>query len=112
VVRFSDMLGSNDDAEPAPAPASAPPLAEIADEIPEPDAEPEPEPVDMDADADADAPEPAANASPEEVLDRLTQYAAGHVPVPEAPSAAPPTAPSLDPVGDDLLPRGKRRRRS
>jgi hypothetical protein len=103
------MLGSNDDAEPAPA--STQPFDEIVDEIPEPDAEPA-APDDPVAD---EKPEPGANASPQEVLDRLTQYAAEHVPPPEAtpdaPPAAPPTAPSLEPVADDLLPRGKRGRR-
>jgi hypothetical protein len=107
VVRFSDMLGSNDDAEPAPA--STRPFDAISDEIPEPDAEPVAR-DDPGADDELE-PEPAANASPQEVLDRLTQYAAEHVPPPEAPPTAPPTAPSLEPVADDLLPRGKRGRR-
>jgi hypothetical protein len=124
------MLGGNDDSEPAPA--TTLPHDEITDEIPEPEAEPvadaEPAAADetvvdaatvADAEpvaADEDALVPPANASPQEVLDRLTQYAAEHVPAPEAPKTARTTerttAPSLEPVGDDLLPRAKRGRRS
>ena len=112
MVRFSDMLGGNDD--PEPAPATTVEFDEIADEIPEPEAEPvvEDEPVDE----EPLEPEPLAGASPQEVLDRLTQYAAEHVPAPEAPPQspapeAPRSAPGLEPVGDDLLPRAKRGRR-
>jgi hypothetical protein len=101
MVRFSDMLGGNDDSE-AARPTTLPP-EEIADEIPEVDEEPDEEPA---AELPTpDEPEPPPNASPQEVLDRLTQYAAEHVP----PASA---GGKLEPVGDDLLPNAKRGRRS
>jgi len=131
MVRFSDMLGGNgdaDDARPKTAPRDVPPP--VADEAPDPDAAPE-------ADDDAAAvEEPVAGAaapteSAQAVLDRLTQYATasrgGEPPAPppapvaeEPPAPAPPRPPATDGAaapnppddtsgtGDDILPRGKR----
>jgi hypothetical protein len=107
MVRFSDMLGGNGDpdATPATAPAPPPSLVGLEPDEPEPDDEPEP--------AGAAAPV----ESPEEVLDRLTQYASSarttDTPEPEpeppieAPAAAGDAEDDLRPVGDDLLPRPK-----
>src|SRR4051794_20032016 len=117
MVRFSDLLGGNDDSdETRPAPVSAPPSAREAVPI-----EPDPEPL-TEPDAEATL---AAAASPEDVLDRLTQYAstarAGEqIPNPvdehpppqrvEALAPAPASVPDepvheFEPSGDDLLPR-------
>ncbi len=110
MVRFSDMLGGNDKEQPAPAVPE--PTAEIAEpEVPE-----------------AQSPEPDVTepeTSPEDLLDRLTNYAtsaraADQVPDPEPRrepeagaqgSVEPGSADDLAPVGDDLLPRGKRGKR-
>jgi hypothetical protein len=111
MVRFSDMLGGSEDAE-------RPRATTISDPVPVDDI-PVPEP-------DAEDDVASANESPQEVLDRLTQYAtstrssddAPEPPPPEAIASAPPDdAPApLTPVGDDLLPhtkadKGKRRRK-
>jgi len=104
MVRFSDMLGGNADSEGARATVPAPAAT---------DTRPEPEPD--------DAP---ATQSPEDVLDRLTQYATS-ARFPEPPAvddtggveATPPnpTDEPLTPIADDLLPRargeGRKRRR-
>jgi hypothetical protein len=103
VVRFSDMLGGSDDSEAARA--ATMPLAETADEIPEPEDEPDPDVPPPDE--PEPEPEPSVNASPQEVLDRLTQYAAEHVAAPKAPQ----TDATLEPVADDLLPHAKHGRR-
>ena len=114
MVRFSDMLGGNGDSQEARAPV-APPRAD--------DEEPEPEPEPAAAD-EAGHDEPAPAQSPEDVLDRLTQYATSaraSDPTPADPTAPEPAQPAaeadapLTTVGDDLLPhpkgeKGKRRR--
>ena len=120
MVRFSDLLGGNDEAdESRPATVSAPLVT-----APEPQAE-----------ADAELPTPVA--SPEDVLDRLTQYAtsaragdptpdhaAAETPVAETAEPEPVAAPAADApatedaipdfkvVGDDLLPRAEARKPS
>ena len=117
MVRFSDLLGGNDDQEDAPAAAPAPRAAEPV-AAPEPEAEAEIETIeDALAALSSLEPPPAPSESPQEVLDRLTQYATSarsgdpvaEIPEP-APQAAPPVEPApaasaLSPVGDDLLPR-------
>ena len=117
MVRFSDMLGGS--GEPDDARAANSPYAALSDDR-DADDEPETEPETESDDADDDEPEaePAAAAdrapqptveSPEDVLDRLTQYAtsaraAEQVAPPDedAPDGGPPP-----PVGDDFLPRSK-----
>ena len=106
MVRFSDMLGADGDADEPREPAG------MHDEQPAVEEEPDPEPP------------PAPAASAEDVLARLTQYAtsaraaeraADPVPPPDAsePDVAPSVpasepAPGEQPAGDDLLPRGRR----
>jgi hypothetical protein len=112
MVRFSDMLGGGEDPQAPPAtvapPADVPAPEALAAADPEPETEPEPE-----------------DESPEAVLDRLAQYAAEHSPEPEtsspetsSPETASPEPETSSPAplasatpGDDLLPRGKRRKR-
>jgi hypothetical protein len=110
MVRFSDMLGGNGDAEgarPATAPDPVP-----TDEIPEPEPEIEPEPEPEPAAVD----DAAGLQTPEAVLDRLTQYATSAraadplpEPAPEPTEDRPPEDRSTEiaAVGDDLLPHGK-----
>jgi hypothetical protein len=129
MVRFSDLLGGDGDSdESRPATVSAPLVTE-----PEPVAQAAGEtgPGETQADDDPFAAlaideTPAAPVeSPEDVLDRLTQYAtsarAGDQ-APEAPDPAPdpvadvPTAEEtvqdFERVGDDLLPSGGARKPS
>jgi len=105
MVRFSDMLGGNDDSQGSRA--AAPPARSVP--IPEPVAAAEPE-IEPETHDDADAPAPE---SPEAVLDRLTQYAtstrASDEPAttPEPSDDAAAAQEPLTPVCDDLLPRPK-----
>ena len=110
MVRFSDLLGGNEPPEERPRPAAPEAIAEAADA----------------ADADDDE-------SPEDVLERLTQYAtSARVPDPSEPGTAAPEPPAPEPtpatfrevvpdaepdapaaftpVADDLLPRPKGRK--
>ena len=102
MVRFSDMLGGSDDSQ-APPPTSAPlpdPPAAVEAEEAEENPEPDEQPVDT-----------QAAATPEEVLDRLTQYAAEHTGEPTTSAPPAPTSPAPTSTGDDLLPHGKRTKR-
>jgi hypothetical protein len=107
MVRFSDMLGGNEPpADKAPAPAEV--------QVP---ADPAP--------AAADAPED--DDSPEDVLERLTQFAtSARTPDPAdepvspasfrdvvdvVPDAEPDAPPAIAPFVDDLLPRSKGRKK-
>jgi hypothetical protein len=119
MVRFSDLLGGNGDQEdPRPITAPAP---RVAEQDPDPESKPEAE-IETIEDARAALavaePSPGPVESPQEVLDRLTQYAtsaragdaAAEVPEPvsEAPAqplASDPATGESSPVGDDLLPR-------
>ena len=111
MVRFSDMLSGNGDSQEASAPASPP---RPDDESPAPVAETEREPEDESAVPDDTSPA----QSPEDVLDRLTQYASS-ARAPDAPEPDPPADETDEPltsVGDDLLPhpkgdKSKRRRK-
>jgi hypothetical protein len=129
MVRFSDMLGGDGDPEDAPAKTAhrdEPPPA--PDDAPDPDARRVVEDV-PEVDEVPAAEPPAGAPSPQDVLDRLTQYAtaaraADHAPAPPepapaAPSAAPAAGREPDPpgdrdpadalnAGDDILPRAKR----
>jgi hypothetical protein len=145
MVRFSDMLGGTGDADEPSAPKTDRDLATDADEQPDVDAPPATGTVQFVDQVGAAAPaapvverpasEPAAQ-SPQDVLDRLTQYASSaraseRAPAPDAdpvpdqpapvaphapeavtrePEAAPPSRPADadEPAGDDLLPRAKR----
>jgi hypothetical protein len=118
MVRFSDMLGGDGDPDDARATTAArdlPPLTD--DEPPDPDAPP----ADQAPTAEAGAEPASAAPSPQDVLERLTQYATATraTPPPAEPQSAPrpepaaPTAPTASPPtgddpGDDLLPRAKR----
>jgi len=130
MVRFSDLLGGNEGADESRPAAVSTPLVTKAE--PEAEAEADVEPTDS-AGADTlaafaiDADPVAPIESPEDVLDRLTQYAtsarAGDQ-VPETPApvadatadAAAEPAPTAEtvqefqPVGDDLLPRSGARK--
>ncbi|MGO9872433.1 MAG: hypothetical protein ACLPVY_01430 [Acidimicrobiia bacterium] len=108
MVRFSDMLSGNGDPEQTrPVTTAADPAP--ADEPLEPDSEAEPETADADL--------ASASQSPEDVLDRLTQYATSArgsdpasepQPAEEDPTSQPGEDPDeLTPVGDDLLPHAK-----
>jgi len=143
MVRFSDMLGGSGDAdEPSAktAPAAARDVPEDGDESADPDTPPPKGTVQFvdqvglgppPAASVVDAPEPpTASQSPQDVLDRLTQYAssarAAEEPAPAAdppaadpappppptataePAAPPPAANAEKPGGDDLLPRARR----
>ena len=108
MVRFSDLLGGNEPPEEKPqSPAAAP-----RDEAPAPD-----------------TPDGSEDESPEDVLERLTQYAtSARVPDPPEPDTAAPEPPTpatfrevvpdaepdapaaFTPVADDLLPRSKGRK--
>jgi hypothetical protein len=110
MVRFSDMLGGNSDGERARA-ATVPVTAPIDDDA----ASDEPDEPDDSTSAAQPATSTAPDLAPDaplesaaEVLDRLTQYATSARSPDAAPS--PPGAPP-PPVGDDLLPRQKPRRR-
>jgi hypothetical protein len=131
MVRFSDMLGNGDADEPG-APTTARDLAPDVDEQPEPDAPPEKGTVQFVDQVGVMPPAAPDTRSPQDVLDRLTQYASStrageRAPAPDPPAADPPPpqppaaerepeeAPSdaarpsaEEPVGDDLLPRAKR----
>jgi hypothetical protein len=147
MVRFSDMLGGSGDADEPSASTADRDLATEADEQTDLDAPPAKGSVQFvdrvgvtPASAsvvDPPPPEPAAQ-SPQDVLDRLTQYAssaraAEQVPAPDepAPDPVPPEPPlamrepeavtrepeapapkpspaAEEPTGDDLLPRAKR----
>jgi hypothetical protein len=130
MVRFSDLLGGNDDAdESRPAAVSTPIVTK-----PEPEPEEESE-TDDPAGGDTlaafalDADPVAPIESPEDVLDRLTQYATSaragdqmpETPAPVADPVADPVAEpattaervqEFQPVGDDLLPRAGSRKPS
>jgi hypothetical protein len=125
MVRFSDMLGGSgepDDAHAANSPYDALSDDRMADAEPEaddPDTDDEPE-ADPEGDADADEAGPETGTasdrvpdptfeSPEDVLDRLTQYATSAraaEPV-KPPDEDAPDDDALPPVGDDFLPRAK-----
>jgi hypothetical protein len=125
MVRFSDMLGGDGDSDDARATTAARDLPPpVNDEPPDPEAPP----VDERASAEA---EPASGGqSPQDVLDRLTQYAtAARAATPPAEARPEPLAstttdeptgppePSARPradgdTGDDILPRAKRSIRS
>jgi hypothetical protein len=122
MVRFSDMLGGNGDPE-RPRPIAAPDPA-LSDEIPEPETEPERDEPETDnartgLEPDGEADVTGALQSPEDVLDRLTQYATSarasdfdavrDPGPPEVRTSDPaPGAPDeLAVVGDDLLPHAK-----
>ena len=142
MVRFSDMLGGSGDAdEPSAetATAAARELSPDGDESADPDAPPpkgtvqfvdqvgvRPPPAASIVDVPAPPPGPQ---SPQDVLDRLTQFASSAraaeelapasdppaadpapPPPPTATSepAAPPPAANEKPGGDDLLPRARR----
>ena len=133
MVRFSDMLGGEgepDDARAATAARDLPPL--VDDESPDPDAPPVDEPA---AEVETETERGAADPSPQDVLDRLTQYAsaARSAAEPQPPPPPPPVEPATpepatpepatadpaparsaadDDTGDDILPRGKRSLRS
>jgi hypothetical protein len=124
MVRFSDLLGGNDDADESRPAAVSTPL--VTKPEPEPVPEEESETADP-AGADTlaafalDADPVAPIESPEDVLDRLTQYATSaragdQVPETPAPVAEPATTaetvPEFQPVGDDLLPRAGSRKPS
>jgi hypothetical protein len=103
MVRFSDMLGGNETPEEKP-PVPPSPAASLADD----------EATDDKTAEDAD--EDDEDKSPEDVLERLTQYATSSRGADDAPAPAPEPQPSADqetdtssftPVGDDLLPRSK-----
>ncbi len=112
MVRFSDMLSGNPDREHA-RPVTTAGDPDPADELVEPDSEAEPG-TELGTAADrASAPQ-----SPEDVLDRLTQYATSArgsdaASEPEPPAQGPTSQPpgghpdELTPVGDDLLPHAK-----
>jgi hypothetical protein len=124
MVRFSDMLGGNEDARETRA-SVAP--RHRGDESPEPEpAEPAAaaapdENAETETETETAPDDPAPAESPEAVLDRLTQYAssarASDPPPPEA--TAPEPADNAEPLtsaGDDLLPhpkgeKGKRRKK-
>jgi hypothetical protein len=111
MVRFSDMLGGNDEERTVP-------------EVVEPGYEPEVEVVEL-------AGSEQTEASPEDLLDRLTQYATSAraadqvAPKPasdpgpssdeqgntEHANTEPGRADDLSPVGDDFLPKAKRGKR-
>ena len=129
MVRFSDLLGGNGDPEETNATAPAP-LVTAPERQPEPEPAPEADPespVPTDDPFSAlSVPEPAEPAieSPQDVLDRLTQYATSaragdQVPdagarVPDATAVVPTaeeTAKDFTPVADDLLPRGSSTRK-
>jgi hypothetical protein len=116
MVRFSDMLGGDGEPDETRGTTAAPDLPAVDDESPEPD-----EPA---AEANGTVGEPPASQqpeqSPQEVLDRLTQYASASRAAEQArhDAAATPTEepapetseaePEREPPGDDLLPRAKR----
>ena len=119
MVRFSDMLGGDGDADEARAKTAPRDLVPpVDDDPPDPDAPPAADSVAADDTAVEDeVEEPAADAPPpsesaQAVLDRLTQYAtASRAADQAAPQPAPvERAPSDDGpgAGDDILPRGKR----
>jgi hypothetical protein len=119
MVRFSDMLGGDgesDDARPATAARDEPPL--VADEPP--DAPPVDEAASAEIAGETAAETTAADPSPQDVLDRLTQYAtatrAVAAPAESESEATPPPAPAASPPdadpGDDILPRARRSIRS
>jgi len=120
MVRFSDMLGGNGDQE-RPRRIVAPEPA-WSDDIPEPQPEPEGDEPGTDIPSETVAPGDEADVarqSPEDVLDRLTQYAtsARASDADPAPEGTPPEVPTADhsqgvpdelaAVGDDLLPHAK-----
>ena len=117
MVRFSDMLGGDGEPDETRGATAAPDLpALVDDEPPDPDA-----PA---AEATGATREPPVSQqpgqSPQEVLDRLTQYAsasraaeqarydAGATPAEEPEPEVSQAEPEREPPGDDLLPRAKR----
>jgi len=104
MVRFSDMLGGTGDADEPSAPKTDRDVATDADEQPDVDAPPASGTVQFVDQvgapppsapvAERPAPEPAAQ-SPQDVLDRLTQYASSARASERAPA---PDAPVTDPV--------------
>lgn len=132
MVRFSDMLGGDGEPDDARAATEEPDLTPLVDDdAPDPEAAPvEDDPAVV---ADDVTPEPeVVEPSAQEVLDRLTRYAAQtraaeatarselseiatpsepdppDPPDPPAPAAGAERRPSDDDAGDDILPRGKR----
>jgi hypothetical protein len=125
MVRFSDMLGGDGDPDDARATTEArdrtPP---VDDEPPGPDTPPGDEPASAGAEAASTGP------SPQDVLDRLTEYATANRATtppseaqPEPPASSTPDAPTEAPepaasraaeddASDDILPRAKRSIRS
>jgi hypothetical protein len=116
MVRFSDMLGGDGepDATAQTAARDLPPL--VDDAPPDADAAPDDAPPEGAAPLTAEAEVAPADAdpSPQDVLDRLTQYATATraaAPIPEPqpePEPAPAPRTPADDTGDDLLPRAKR----
>jgi hypothetical protein len=113
MVRFSDMLGGNGDPERS-RPIAAPDPA-LSDEIPDAEVEPERDEPETDPAAEGDV--TLAPQSPEDVLDRLPQYATSarasdpdaapdEAPVPP-PDSRDGAAEELAAAGDDLLPHAK-----
>jgi hypothetical protein len=115
MVRFSDMLGGHESPEEQPQAEEK----ARAEEPAQPEEPPLPEqPPQLEHEA--------VEQSPEDVLERLTQYATSAraadqmpAPVPTAPPASLPSpssvapgedAAALEPVADDLLPRPKGRK--
>ena len=128
MVRFSDMLGGSDDPKEPRAQTAPRDLPPEVDDEPDLDAPPAADDAQL-ADEAPVAPTAPATQSPQDVLDRLTQYAssaraAERTPEPVEPAAdpaptpppvaahepeAPPRAPANpdEPAGDDILPRPK-----
>jgi hypothetical protein len=131
MVRFSDMLGGNGDPE-GPRPIAA--TDARPEEIPEPADEAEPDAesgtdiesrtdiesgtdIDSGTDRGGEVGVVSALQSPEDVLDRLTQYASSARASDSATDSEPPAEPTSEPpdrasdelaaVGDDLLPHPK-----
>jgi hypothetical protein len=113
MVRFSDLLGGNEDPEAKPAVPPSPD-ASLLDHSTADKSTADKSTADEVADDEVDE-----DKSPEDVLERLTQYAtssrgaddAPEPPQPPEPSAGQESDPSsFTPVGDDLLPRPKGRK--
>jgi hypothetical protein len=124
MVRFSDMLGGS--GEPDDARATKSVYAALSDDQPDDD-EPEDDEPEEEPEVDSGADEPATDEptsserapaptfeSPEDVLDRLTQYASSAraaepvmPPDEDAPDDDTTDDDALPPVGDDFLPRAK-----
>jgi len=117
MVRFSDMLGADGEPdETRGAAEAADPPALVDDESAEPDAPA----AETDGTDGAPPVSQQPDQSPQEVLDRLTQYAsatraaeqarldAAATPAEEPAPGTGQAEPAREPPGDDLLPRAKR----